>query len=273
LSNSIKAYNSLIFIWLFISLTSLYSSHSLAIEKESKENTLFYLHNQSTKSQEAFNKAYNKHINFDERIHISYFFKSQNYDYSSVMTKLNQAQNDKQKKSMYKNIIQKFDNFFFQINSMSSESIAKFRNNVLTKNDYTQLSAKHKVLSEELSRLKDELTSLLEQTNDIEEYFEDCEHTDVDNQCYVNCEITTRDPIFGNFRTEYNYSCVNKCKSKEGKEQQKFDSEERSCKNSNRELKNEINDIKRKYKPLKKDYDKKSKVVSKLEQQLKTMIL
>ncbi len=220
-------------------------------------------------AEQEFFQHYNKLINFDDQIPVSYFGYHQEGIYQQIKDRLADASTAKQKRAAYLRAEQDVIMFASRLYAMSAEDIAQFRANMLTASKRKNLMAEHNRLKAKLEQLAE---TLADYKNEGEELISDtpsCSHTNVDFDCHSQCEIRVRDIITGLYKTDYDYRCVRRCSDDEESKQYQFDSEESDCVSERRDAQKALDHINRDYEPTLNEYNRKREQLSEIERQLK----
>ncbi len=159
-------------------------------------------------------------------------FKSDPY-YShkmNVASRLNKVDSFEDKTTVYIQAIDELKIIKQQLDNISHEDAIEIKNIDQYTEDVRDNSIELERLKKEIEPVIAELKTLDKKVNNfIDDAYLNCNAAPVDFSCHSRCEITKIDPIFGTYKTDYDYNCINRCENQESNAQSSLDDEVTDC--------------------------------------------
>ncbi len=233
-------------------LPILKKQHEELLQKSSKNKPLF--ENQQQVAL-ALTKAKNQYHQLNDRFNI-HFSRNKNlkdifstspfkfYYQNSLFDKLNNAASDEEKTLLYQEATKKITTIQQQLDDIPTQIILNIK---AFKSNFNQL----KIDQDKLTTLNHDVELLIEKyklfDKKIQNYIDDaslnCNAEPVDFSCHSRCEKKVRDPIFGNYKTDYDYNCLNRCNNQESRAQQSLNQDVNECVRDKKRAIKKINTI------------------------------
>jgi len=212
-------------------------------------------------------RHYNKRINYDSRVGIEHFGYRK-----EARNGAEERYSAQELKTFYRNLTRHLQRLNDRVEAMSPAEIASSRAQMLRQITLKSMVLRHQKLAEDLTRLGEFLDGWERDTSDlVSDASEQCTRTNVDYDCHSECEKQVRDPIFGTYKTDYDYSCLRSCSSAEEDKQAEFDEEEKGCFSERNEAREELEAVNRRYRPKNEEYETKRKEIKALESEIELL--
>lgn len=135
-----------------------------------------------------------------------------------------------------------------QINSISAKDISNVLKNVGSSWRLHELATAHTALNKDAMPLVERLERYKrEAENNIDDARMNCSAERPDFDCASRCEQSVRDPIFGTYRMEPNFSCLRNCQSREQQAMNSLNSKVSDCVEARDEAREVVRDAKENY--------------------------
>lgn len=135
-----------------------------------------------------------------------------------------------------------------QLNSISAKDISNVLKNVGSSRKLHELETAHVALNKDALPLVERLERYKrEAENNIDDARMNCSAERPDFDCASRCEQSVRDPIFGTYRMEPNFSCLRNCQSREQQAMNSLNSKVSDCVEARDEAREIVRDAKEGY--------------------------
>lgn len=234
-------------------------------DKRIKMSSSTYYRDQFRADESKLFTVFNKLFNTDGKVNIYYFKYYPDY----VGREIEAASSQMDINRIYIKYINEIEKLIYEMRNMSEEQIKQRREEGLIWSRHAKLVGEQRALVLDLDSLKAKLTLLVEALDDIPQ--ESCTRTEVNYNCGSQCEVMRKDPIFGTYSSDFDRSCMNRCRSGEEAKQEEFDREESGCFQEQRDNKREFQEFKGDYDHARKIYQRKYDRYSEIEKELESI--